>query len=370
LDVESAFLDLINSLVALAEGNVDTVVPGYTHLQVAEPTTFGHILAAHVSVLLRDVERLEQAYECTNSCPMGACALAGTSFPIDRVRVAHLLGFRRIDENTIDAVSSRDFALQTMGALTIAMINLSRLAEELSLWSSAEFDMIEMPDEFSSPSSIMPQKKNPVVAEMARAKAAHVLGNLTGALTVMKALPQAYNLDLQELTPLLWASVDETRESAEVMARLVGVIKPKREVMRKRAESSFAVATELADMLVRKAGLDFRDSHAVVGRMVAEAIRGGRSAVQLNLENLKAASREILGKEVVVSEGELKEALDLDRCIAARALPGGPAPKALREQLKSFKARTKNYSKLVSARARAISKSEKKLLKEAQRRCG
>jgi argininosuccinate lyase len=368
LDVESAFLELITSLMTIAEGNVGTVAPGYTHLQVAEPTTLAHVLAAYISSFLRDVERFEQAYECANSCPMGACALSGTSFPIDRMRVAHLLGFRRIDDNTIDAVSSRDFALQAMSASAIAMIGLSRLAEELTLWSSAEFDMIEMPDEFSSPSSIMPQKKNPVVPEVARAKAAGVLGDLAAAMTIMKGLPQAYNLDLQELTPLLWDALDETKRSAEVMAKLVSAIKPKREIMRRRAESSFAVATELADVLVRRAGLDFRDSHAVVGRMVAEAIREGGGGTQLTLENLRAASKEVLGREVVISEDELKGALDLDRCIAVRALPGGPAPKAVRDQLKSFKARAKNYSKLVSVRKRAILKSEKKLLREAKRR--
>ena len=367
--VESAFLELINALITLAENNVDTIMPGYTHLQVAEPTTFGHVLASYCSAFLRDLERLEQAYECTNSCPMGACALAGTSFPIDRARVAHLLGFRRIDENTIDAVSSRDFALQAMSALAIAMVNVSRLAEELSLWSSAEFDIIEMPDEFSSPSSIMPQKKNPVVAEIARAKTARVLGNLAGALAMMKALPQAYNLDLQELTPLLWSSVDDARESAEVMAKLISAIKPKQEVMRKRVESNFAVATEFADMLVRKAGVNFRESHVIVGRMVAEATKKGRVATDMNLEDLRAASKEILGKELSISQEELKEALDIAKCIAARALPGGPAPKAVKDQLKSFKSKAKNYSKFVSARKRAISKSEVRLLKEAQGRC-
>jgi argininosuccinate lyase len=367
--VESAFLELTNALITLAENNVDTIMPGYTHLQVAEPTTFGHVLAAYCSAFLRDVERLDQAYECINSCPMGACALAGTSFPIDRARVAHLLGFRRVDENTIDAVSSRDFALQAMSALTIAMVNVSRLAEELSLWSSAEFDMIEMPDEFSSPSSIMPQKKNPVVAEMARAKTAHVLGNLAGALAMMKALPQAYNLDLQELTPLLWSSVDDARESAEAMAKLISAVKPKQEAMRKRAESNFAVATELADTLVRKAGLNFRESHAIVGRMVAEATEKGRVAADMNLEDLRVASKEILGKEVSISQEELEEALDIAKCIAARELPGGPAPKAVKDQLKSFKGKAKNYSKLMSARKRAIGKSEVKLLKEAQGRC-
>jgi len=185
----------------------------------------------------------------------------------------------------------------------------------------------------------------------------------------MKALPQAYNLDLQELTPLLWSSVDDARESAEVMAKLISAIKPKQEVMRKRAESNFAVATEFADMLVRKAGLSFRESHAIVGRMVAEATKKGRVATDMNLEDLRAASKEILGKEVSISQEELREALDIAKCISARALPGGPAPKAVKDQLKSFKSKAKNYSKFVSARKRAISKSEVRLLKEAQGRC-
>jgi argininosuccinate lyase len=368
LNIESALLELIDLLINLAKNNINTIVPGYTHLQAAEPTTLAHFLAAYCASFLRDIERLDQAYEVMNSCPMGACALAGTSFPIDRVRVAHLLGFRRVDDNAIDAVGSRDFALQTMSALAITMTNLSRLAEEISLWSSAEFDMMEIPDEFSSPSSIMPQKKNPVVAEMARAKAAHVFGDLAGALTIMKSLPQAYNLDLQELTPLLWSSVDCVRESAEVMAKLVGAIKPKQEVMRKRAENSFVAATELADVLVRKAGLDFRDSHAIVGRMVAKAIREGKTMAQLTPEDLKAASREILGKEVIMSEAELKDVLDLDKCVAARSLPGGPAPKAVMEQLKSFEHRARNCFQFVQARKRAIAKSEAKLVKDAKER--
>ncbi|MDI6884259.1 MAG: argininosuccinate lyase [Hadesarchaea archaeon] len=368
LDVEVAFLELVDAMIALAEKNTDTIMPGYTHLQVAEPTTFAHYLSAYCYAFLRDVGRLEQAYESVNSCPMGACAFAGTSFPINRARVAHLLGFRHVDENTMDAVGSRDFALQTMAALAIAMTNMSRLAEELSLWSSAEFDMIEIPDEFASPSSIMPQKKNPVVAEVARAKTGRVLGNLVGTLTVMKALPQAYNLDLQELTPLLWSSVDDAKDSANVMARLVRALEPKREVMRERAGKSFAVATELADALVRKAGLAFRDAHAVVGRMVARAGKEGRAAGELNIDDLRAASKEIIGKDVGMTLEELREALDLDKCVTARALPGGPAPKTVREQLKSLKRKAKNHSKLVQVRRRAITKVEVNLLKEAKRR--
>ncbi len=366
LDVEVAFLELVDAMLALAEKNTATIMPGYTHLQIAEPTTFAHYLAAHCSALLRDVERLEQAYEPVNSCPMGACAFAGTSFPIDRARVAHLLGFKRSDENTMDAVSSRDFVLHAMSALAIAMTNLSRLAEELSIWSSAEFNMIEIPDEFASTSSIMPQKKNPVVAEIARAKTGRVLGNLAGALTMMKALPQSYNLDLQELTPLLWSSIDEVRNSAAVLAKLVSALEPKRDVMRKRAEQSFAIATELADVLVRRAGLVFRDAHAIVGRMVAQAAKEGRTAGELNIEDLQAASKEIIGKDVGITLEGLKEVLDLDKCVSARSLPGGPAPKTVKEQLNSFKKRAKIHSKLMQAHRRMIAKVEVKLLKEAK----
>jgi len=368
LDVEERLLELVSTLVALAEKNIDTIMPGYTHLQVAQPTTFAHHLAAYAFAFLRDVERIEQTYDVTNSCPMGACALAGTSFPIDRVRVAHMLGFKRIEENTMDAVSSRDFALQAMSALAIAMANLSRLAEELVLWSSAEFNLIELPEEFAATSSVMPQKKNPVVAELARAKAGRVFGNLSGALAVMKALPQSYNLDLQDLTPSLWNSVDEVRGGAEVMAKLISAVEPNRELMRKRAEGGFAAATELADVLVWKTGLAFRDAHAIVGRMIARATKEVRAPEELNIEDLRIASKEVLDKEVQLKPEELKEALDLGKCITARELPGGPAPKAVKNQLKLLKREAKHCAKITRARRRAITKAEIKLLKEAKRR--
>ncbi|MFH1820832.1 MAG: argininosuccinate lyase [Methanobacteriota archaeon] len=367
LDLGDYLLKLINTLVALAEKNLDTVMPGYTHLQVAEPTTFGHYLSAYCSAFLRDLERIEQAYNVTNSCPMGACAFAGTSFPIDRVRVGHLLGFKRIDENTMDAVSSRDFIIQSMSALAIAMVNISRLAEELSLWSSAEFSMIEMPDEFVSTSSIMPQKKNPVVTEMARAKAGRIIGNLAGALALLKALPQAYNLDLQELTPMLWSSVDETINSVEVMEKLMGAIKPKKEAMRDRAERGFSVATELADNLVRNTKVSFREAHSVVGRMTALAVEKNKSAKELTVEDLKAAAREILGKEITLSPEELEAALDVDKCVASRELPGGPALKSVKEQIMLFKRESKLHSKLMRAWRHTVVKTEEKLLREVKR---
>ena len=368
LETQMELLALVHQLLELAGENTATVMPGYTHLQMAEPTTFAHYLASYAFAFLRDVERLSQAFEWVNSCPMGACALAGTSFPIDPSRIAHLLGFKRVVGNTLDAVGSRDFALQAMSALAIAMTNLGRLAEELVLWSSAEFNMIEMPEEFAATSSIMPQKKNPVVAELARAKVGRVGGDLFAALTIMKGLPQSYNLDLQDLTPLLWDAIDSTKESVRVMSRVMEMIKPKPEVMKKRAEGGFTSATELADTLVRATGMTFRDAHAVVGRMISKAVKEGKTPSKLTVSDLKAASRELLGKEVELSQEELKAALDIELCVKARSLPGGPAPKAMREQLNSLRKNARGLERLTKARMKGISKAEARLMKEAKRR--
>ncbi|MDH5685781.1 MAG: lyase family protein, partial [Hadesarchaea archaeon] len=230
-----------------------------------------------------------------------------------------------------------------------------------------EFNFVELPEEFAATSSIMPQKKNPVVAELARAKAGRVFGNLSGAFAVMKAIPQSYNIDLQDLTPSLWNSVDEVRNGAEVMAKLISAVEPNRELMRRRAEGGFATATELADALVWK-GLAFRDAHAIVGRLIARATKEGRAPGELKIENLQAASKEVLDKEVQLTPEELREALDLDKCIAARELPGGPAPKVVKNQLKLLKREAKYRAKITRTRRRAITKAEVKLLKEAKRR--
>jgi len=367
LEVQAALLELINNLLTLAGKHMKTIMPGYTHLQVAQPTTFAHYLAAYASAFLRDVDRLSHAFERANSCPMGAGALAGTSFPIDRGRVARLLGFKHILENTMDAVSSRDFALEAISALAILMTDLSRLAEEFVLWASAEFDMVEMPEEFVATSSIMPQKKNPVVAEIARAKAGRLAGDLLGGLTIMKALPQSYSLDMQDLTPLLWDAVDQTRDSVEVMSKLIGAIEPKSDVMLKRAEGGFAAATELADALVRRAGLAFREAHAVVGRMIAKAVKEGRPQQALKVEDVLDASREVLGREIQISVEEFKGALDVGKCVEARASLGGPASKAVKSQLDGLKRAAKTHGKIVSTRMKAITKAETKLLKDVRR---
>ncbi|MEM2890239.1 MAG: argininosuccinate lyase [Candidatus Hadarchaeum sp.] len=368
LDLGDQLLKLVNTLLVQAEKNIETVMPGYTHLQTAEPTTFAHYLLSYCAAFLRDIERVENAYEMTNSSPLGACAFAGTSFPIDRARVARLLGFKKVDENTMDAVGSRDFALQSIGAAAIAMTNLSRLAEEITLWSSAEFSLIDLPDELSSTSSIMPQKKNPVVAELARAKAARVIGNLAGALALVKALPQAYNLDLQELTPLLWNSIDETISSFEVMEKLIAALKPRREEMLKQVERGFSAATELAATLVREAGISFREAHSIVGRMISTAIENNRTAADLTVEDLKKASHEIIGREITISQEKMKKAIDAKNCVYSRNIIGGPGPKALKQQLTALNTEVRKHHKLLWTWRRAVTRSEENLIKEAERR--
>ena len=368
LEVQTTLIKLINSLTALAAKHTKTIMPGYTHLQVAQPTTFAHYLMAYAWAFARDLNRLMQAYDQTNWCAMGACALAGTSFPIDPARVARLLGFERVMDNAMDAVGSRDFAVQTISALAILMTNLSRLAEELVLWSSAEFDMIAIPDKFAATSSIMPQKKNPVVAEIARAKVGRLTGDLSGTLATLRALPQSYSLDLQELTPLVWDAVDQTKSSVGMMSKLIGTIQPKADVMRTRAEDSFAAATELADTLVREAGPSFRAAHTVVGKMIARAIKEGKTPSALTLDNLQAACRAVLRREIPLSEQKFKAAWDLGKCVGVRKSLGGPAPASVKRQITQLQKLVRKRENLVRVRAKVIKKAEGKLLREARRR--
>jgi argininosuccinate lyase len=368
LETEEKTLELVKTMLKLMDKNMDTLMPAYTHLQVAQPTTFAHWLASHAFAILRDTARLERAYDAACSCPMGSCAVAGTSFPIDRLRVAHMLGFKRLEDNTMDAVGSRDFVLEAMAALAIASTNISRLAMELIIWSSAEFGMISLPDEFSSTSSIMPQKKNPVVAEIARARCGKIVGNLAGALAITKALPQSYTLDLQDMTQLLWSSLDGLKETAAVMAKMLEKMEINKEVMAQRAGAGFSTATELADFLVKKEYIPFRDAHAVVGKLIATAIEEGKSIKDIGVADLTKVSEEVLGREIILTEEELKTALDPRECVKTRALPGGPAPKAVQGQLNEIRAQIKSCDKLLRMRRQVLQKAEMKLFKEAKGR--
>src|SRR3990172_12325424 len=267
INVMSYVVTMQQALAETAQKHVETLILEYTHLQPAQPVTFAHYLISRFDALERDLQRLQGAYMRVNLCPMGAGALATTSFPIKRERVAELLGFDGLVENSIDAVGSRDFVLETIAALTLTAVNLSQLAEDLIVWSSPDFGVVELPDDFTSTSSMMPQKKNPEVPEVIRARASHVLGDFVAAAAAMKSMPSTYNLDFQEVTPKLWASIENVTGSLKMFAALIPNLKVSYD-MSAKALSSFVAATELANILVREYDVPFRSAHKIAAPLV------------------------------------------------------------------------------------------------------
>jgi argininosuccinate lyase len=312
---------LERALLAQAARHAGLVMPGFTHLQVAQPVTFGHHLLAYFEMLERDRERLAEIRSRVNRLPLGAAALAGTSFSIDRNRVARELGFEALCENSLDAVSDRDFAIEFCGAAALVMVHLSRLAEELVLWSSPRFGFVRLPDRYCTGSSIMPQKKNPDVPELVRGKSARVIGSTVALLTLMKGQPLAYNKDNQEDKEPVFDAVDTVKDSLAVFAGLVAGLQPVPRAMRAAVLEGHATATDLADYLVRK-GLPFRDAHEAVARAVREAERVGRDLSALPLATLKRFSAKI-GPDV-------KRVLTPEGSLAARNHVGGTAPAQVR----------------------------------------
>ncbi|WP_022798935.1 argininosuccinate lyase [Thermus islandicus] len=319
-------LELRRVLVREAERHLDPpyALPGYTHLQRAQPVLLAHWFLAYYEMLKRDAGRLEDARERLNESPLGAAALAGTGFPIDRHLTARELGFKAPMRNSLDAVASRDFALEVLSALNIAQLHLSRLAEELILFSTEEFGFVEVPDAFATGSSIMPQKKNPDILELIRAKAGRVLGALVGLSAVVKGLPLAYNKDLQEDKEPLLDALATYRDSLKLLSALLPGLKWNRERMWQAAEGGFALATELADYLAER-GLPFREAHHVVGRLVRRLVEEGRALKDLTLEELKA-------HHPLFAEDALP-LLRLETALHRRHSFGGTAPEAVRERL-------------------------------------
>lgn len=313
------------SLVDLAEQHADTVMPGFTHLQVAQPVTFGHHLLAYFEMLQRDAERLADARKRINRLPLGAAALAGTSYPIDRERVAHELGFEAVCENSLDAVSDRDFAIEFTAAAALIMTHLSRLSEELILWSSPRFGFVDIADRFCTGSSIMPQKKNPDVPELVRGKTGRVNGHLVALLTLMKSQPLAYNKDNQEDKEPLFDTVDTLLVTLEIYADMLRGIKVNKDAMRLAAAEGFATATDLADYLVKK-GMPFRDAHEVVALAVRHAVEQGCDLADLSLPQLQKFSPQIAE--------DVYGVLTLEGSLASRNHRGGTAPAQVREALK------------------------------------
>lgn len=321
---------LCAGLLDLAEREADTIMPGFTHLQVAQPVTFGHHLLAWFEMLLRDRERLRDCRKRVNVMPLGAAALAGTSYPIDREFTARELGFERPAENSLDAVSDRDFAIELCAAAALIMTHLSRFSEELILWSSAQFDFVELPDRFCTGSSIMPQKKNPDVPELVRGKSGRVNGHLMALLTLMKGQPLAYNKDNQEDKEPLFDAIDTVKACLTAFADMVPAITPKRDIMRRAARQGFSTATDLADYLVRK-GVAFRDAHEVVGKAVRLAAERGCDLSELSLETLRGFSAAI--------DADVFDVLTLEGSVAARNHLGGTAPEQVRSAVQRARKR-------------------------------
>ena len=321
---------LQKSLLALADKNVDVILPGFTHLQVAQPVSFGHHMLAYVEMFSRDAERMQDVRKRVNRLPLGAAALAGTSYPLDRERVADSLGMEGVCQNSLDAVSDRDFAIEFTAAATLAMVHISRLSEELILWMSQSFGFIDIADRFCTGSSIMPQKKNPDVPELARGKTGRVVGHLMGLITLMKGQPLAYNKDNQEDKEPLFDTVDTLKDTLRIFAEMVGGITVKPEVMERAAKRGYATATDLADYMVKK-GLAFRDAHEVVAHAVKTAIAKGVDLSELSLAELQAFNPKI--------EADVFECLSLRGSLNARNILGGTAPAQVRAQIARHTAR-------------------------------
>lgn len=315
---------LLETLLDLSEKHLESWMPGYTHLQKAQPVTLGHHLAAYVQMFLRDLGRLKDTRKRLNVSPLGSGALAGTTFALNREKIAEELGFDGITLNSLDGVSDRDFALEFLSASAILMMHLSRLCEELIIWSSGEFSFIEFDDSFATGSSIMPQKKNPDVAELIRGKTGRVYGNLVALLTVMKGLPLAYNKDMQEDKESVFDTVDTIQKCLLIIGPMLATMKINLDVMAEEARKGFTNATDVADYLVKK-GLPFREAHAVVGRLVLECSRKNCNLEDLSVEELKKISP--------LFEEDLYKSISLENCIRTRNIAGGPSPDAVRAAL-------------------------------------
>lgn len=327
-DLYAQLTELISVLCKKAEQYADAVMPGYTHLQRAQPITFGHHLLAYAEMLLRDKERLQDAKKRMNVCPLGACALAGTTYNTDREMTARDLGFSGAMQNSLDAVSDRDFCMELASMLSILMVHLSRFSEEIVLWCSWEFKFIELDDAFSTGSSIMPQKKNPDITELIRGKSGRVFGDLMTLLTMMKGLPLAYNKDMQEDKEAIFDAFDTVKMCLTAFIPMLDTMTALPENMRKAAAGGFINATDCADFLVSK-GLPFRDAYKATGELVALCIKKG-----LTLETLPLCEYQNICD--LFDEG-VYEAINLDKCVKDRTSLGGPAPENVRAQVKRVK---------------------------------
>ena len=322
-------LDLEKVLIKKAEANLETVMPGYTHMQRAQPTTFAHYMMAYANMLRRDVTRLEDCLERMDECPLGAGALATSTYPVDRFQTAAALGFKKPTDNSMDSVSDRDFAIEFLSACSILMMHLSRFSEEIILWCSWEFKYVELDDAYSTGSSIMPQKKNPDVAELVRGKTGRVYGSLITLLTVMKGLPLAYNKDMQEDKEPVFDAIDTVEMCIPVFTAMLDTLTVLPKNMRNAASGGFINATDCADYLTKK-GMPFREAYMIVGRLVNLCIKAGETLDTLPLKDFRSISN--------LFDADVYQALELKTCVNGRKVYGGPAKEAVEQQIANIKA--------------------------------
>ncbi len=315
---------LMSAIVSIAKEHTETIMPGYTHLQKAQPISFAHHMMAYFEMLKRDSERLLDTKKRTNVMPLGSGALAGTTYPLDREFVANELGFESVTQNSLDGVSDRDFVIELASCLSIIMMHLSRFSEELILWSSHEFSFVEMDDAFSTGSSIMPQKKNPDVAELIRGKTGRVYGHLMGLLTTMKGIPLAYNKDMQEDKEPIFDAIDTVKLCLPVFSDMITTMTVRKENMLKGAKGGFTNATDVADYLVKK-GMPFRDAHEVVGKLVFYSISKDKSLDELTIDEFKEFSS--------IIEDDVYEAISMETCVNGRTVIGGPAKETVEKAI-------------------------------------
>lgn len=327
LEIINKLKKLITTLIVKAKENTETIMPGYTHMQRAQPITFAHHLMAYAEMFKRDIQRLNETYKRTDICPIGSCALAGTTYNLDRKFEANELGFSEVSANSLDGVSDRDFIIELLSDISIIMMHLSRISEEIILWSSWEFKFIELDDSFSTGSSIMPQKKNPDITELIRGKTGRVYGNLMGMLTVMKGTPLAYNKDMQEDKELIFDAIDTVNLSLSTINPLIDTMLVLKENMKAGAEKGFINATDCADYLVEK-GIPFRDAYKIVGNIVKYCIRNNTTLEKLDIKKYKEFNN--------CFEEDIYNAVDLMNCVNKRDVIGGPSKRQVEFQIAKF----------------------------------
>jgi argininosuccinate lyase len=372
MELRERVLDLVEAIAALQQAFLDlaskrgtVLIPGYTHLQRAQPVTLAHHLMAHFDALQRDTERALQLYERVNLSPMGAAAMAGTSVKLDREAVATSLGFSGIVRNAMDAVASRDGAIEALSCATMTTLDGSRLAEELILWSSAEFGFVELSDAYSASSSIMPQKKNAVFAEISRAKAGSVLGNLTAACAIMKALPYSYNLDLQEVTPQLWRAMDDSIDSLKVLAGAVASLEIRQERLETQISDDNSTAVGLANYLVREHGLSFRQAHAIVGELVRISVDTGAPLQEVSSSRMPKVSAKLAGKRVTIDKADADRILGPQHFLEAISTEGGSNPKFMPKELNLRQGQLLSTRTRLSQTKATLRASQRKLNRKA-----